>query len=82
MANRAASKNTVAVDEANAKLTDPNKAKEFVTRSGCDSLAVAIGTSHGAFKIERAQALRFDVLAEIQKRFPVPPGHARFQLGP
>ena len=60
----------VAVDEANAKLTDPNKAKEFVTRSACDSLAVAIGTSHGAFKFSGAQALRFDVLAEIQKRLP------------
>ena len=45
----------VAVDEANAKLTDPNTAKEFVERSGCDSLAVAIGTSHGAFKFSGAR---------------------------
>lgn len=60
----------VAVDEANAKLTDPAKAKEFVDRSGCDSLAVAIGTSHGAFKFSGNQALRFDVLSEIQKRLP------------
>src|SRR5512136_254082 len=60
----------VAVDEANAKLTDPNQAKDFVTRSGCDSLACAIGTSHGAFKFTGTQGLRFDVLAQIQQRLP------------
>lgn len=60
----------VAVDEANAKLTDPKQAREFVERSGCDSLAVAIGTSHGAFKFSGSQALRLDVLAEIQKQLP------------
>src|SRR5512136_116891 len=60
----------VKVDEANAKLTDPAQAKEFVTRSGCDSLACAIGTSHGAFKFAGTQGLHFDVLAEIQKRLP------------
>src|SRR5512140_1517929 len=60
----------VAVSEANAKLTDPNQAKEFVERSGCDSLACAIGTSHGAFKFTGSQGLHFDVLAEIQKRLP------------
>src|SRR5512145_3063217 len=57
----------VAVDEANAKLTDPKQAREFVDRTGCDSLAVAIGTSHGAFKYSGDQGLRFDVLAEVQK---------------
>lgn len=60
----------VAVDEANAKLTDPSTAREFVERTGCDSLAVAIGTSHGAFKFSGNQALRFDVLAEIQAQLP------------
>jgi len=60
----------VKVDEANAKLTDPNTAREFVERSGCDSLAVAIGTSHGAFKFSGSQALRLDVLGEIQKQLP------------
>ena len=60
----------VAVDEANAKLTDPRVAREFVERSGCDSLAVAIGTSHGAFKFSGSQALRLDVLAEIQAQLP------------
>ncbi len=60
----------VNVSEAEAKLTDPNQAKEFVTRSGVDSLACAIGTSHGAFKFTGTQGLHFDVLAEIQKRLP------------
>lgn len=60
----------VKVDEANAKLTDPNVAREFVERSGCDSLAVAIGTSHGAFKFSGSQGIRFDVLSEIQKKLP------------
>ncbi len=60
----------VKVDEANAKLTDPKNAREFVERSGCDSLAVAIGTSHGAFKFSGSQSLRFDVLSEIQRELP------------
>lgn len=60
----------VAVDEANAKLTDPRQAKEFVERSGCDSLAVAIGTSHGAFKFSGTQGLHFEVLSQIQKELP------------
>ncbi len=60
----------VSVSEADAKLTDPEQAKEFVERTGCDSLAVAIGTSHGAFKFSGTQSLHFDVLAEIQKRLP------------
>ena len=60
----------VAVDEAKALLTDPNQAKEFVERSGCDSLACAIGTSHGAYKFSGSQGLRFDVLEQIQQRLP------------
>jgi len=60
----------VKVEESNAKLTDPNQAKEFVERSGCDSLACAIGTSHGAFKFSGSQGLHFEVLEEIQKRLP------------
>jgi fructose-bisphosphate aldolase class II len=60
----------VVVSEANAKLTDPDQAKDFVTRTGCDSLACAIGTSHGAFKFTGTQGLHFDVLAEIQQRLP------------
>jgi fructose-bisphosphate aldolase class II len=60
----------VSVSEADAKLTDPEQAKEFVERTGCDSLAVAIGTSHGAFKFSGTQSLHFDVLAQIQDRLP------------
>ena len=60
----------VAVSEADARLTNPDQAQEFVERSGCDSLAVAIGTSHGAYKFSGTQALRLDVLEEIQKRLP------------
>jgi fructose-bisphosphate aldolase class II len=60
----------VKVDEANAKLTDPDQAKKFVDQTGCDSLACAIGTSHGAFKFTGSQGLHFDVLTEIQKRLP------------
>jgi fructose-bisphosphate aldolase class II len=60
----------VSVSEADAKLTDPDQAKEFVERSGCDSLACAIGTSHGAFKFSGTQGLHFGVLEEIQKRLP------------
>jgi len=60
----------VSVAEADAKLTDPDQAKEFIERSGCDSLACAIGTSHGAYKFSGGQGVRLDVLAEIQKRVP------------
>ena len=60
----------VSVNEADAKLTDPDSVKEFVDKTGVDSLAVAIGTSHGAFKFSGSQSLHFDVLAEIQKRVP------------
>ena len=67
---------TCQVSEAEAKLTRPKKAREFVQRSGCDSLAVAIGTSHGAFKFKGSQSLHFDVLEQIQKELPGSAGHA------
>ena len=60
----------VKVSESDAKLTDPNQASEFVKRTGVDSLACAIGTSHGAFKFSGSQSLHFEVLEEIQKRLP------------
>lgn len=60
----------ISVAEEKAKLTDPNQAKDFVDRTGCDSLAVAIGTSHGAFKFSGSQSLHFDVLEQIQKNLP------------
>jgi fructose-bisphosphate aldolase class II len=60
----------IAVDEKHAQLTDPDEAAEFVKRTGCDSLAVAIGTSHGAYKFKGRQGLHFERLAEIQRRLP------------
>jgi len=60
----------IKVDEKHAQLTDPNEAAEFVERSGCDSLAVAIGTSHGAYKFSGTQGLHFERLAEIQSKLP------------
>lgn len=60
----------IKVDEGNANLTNPAEALEFVKQSGCDSLACAIGTSHGAYKFTGSQGLRFDVLADIQKLLP------------
>jgi fructose-bisphosphate aldolase class II len=60
----------IAVDEKHAMLTDPDEASEFVRLTGCDSLAVAIGTSHGAYKFSGGQGLHFGRLAEIQERLP------------
>jgi fructose-bisphosphate aldolase, class II len=60
----------ISVDEGSANLTNPEQAQEFVERSGCDSLACAIGTSHGAYKFTGTQGLRFDVIEEIQRRLP------------
>jgi fructose-bisphosphate aldolase class II len=60
----------VSVAEADAKLTDPEEAEEFVKQTGVDSLACAIGTSHGAFKFTGSQGLHFEVIEEIQKRLP------------
>ena len=60
----------VSVSEEHAKLTDPAQAEEFVKLTGCDSLACAIGTSHGAFKFSGSQGLHFEVITEIQKRLP------------
>ena len=72
----------VNVDAKDAAYTQPDEVEEFVTRTGVDSLAIAIGTRHGAFKFTPAQCtrnadgvlvppeLRFDILAEIEKRLP------------
>lgn len=59
---------TVSVSEHH--FTDPKAAKQFVTETGVDTLAVAIGTSHGAYKYAGKQALRFDILSEIEKELP------------
>jgi len=63
----------VNVSESDAKYTDPDQAKEFVERTGCDSLAIAIGTSHGAYKFKGEAKLRMDILAEIKNKIPNTP---------
>ena len=60
----------VSVAESDAKLTDPDQAKEFVERSGCDSLACAIGTSHGAYKFKHEPKLALDRVQEIADVIP------------
>jgi len=72
----------VCVEAGKESYTHPDEVEEFVTRTGCDSLAIAIGTSHGAYKFKASQCtrneegilvpppLRFDVLEECIKRIP------------
>ncbi|MBR6352395.1 MAG: class II fructose-bisphosphate aldolase, partial [Firmicutes bacterium] len=72
----------VKVSAENSSYTRPEDVQEFVERTGCDSLAIAIGTSHGAYKFTAAQCtrnekgelvpppLRFDILEEVSKRLP------------
>lgn len=60
----------ISVDEKHKKYTQPSEVEEFVKQTGCDSLAVAVGTSHGAYKFSGEQGLQFDILKEIQKRLP------------
>ena len=63
----------VNVAESDAMYTDPEQAREFVERTGCDSLAIAIGTSHGAYKFKGEAKLRFDILAKIKELIPNTP---------
>ena len=58
------------VQSAEHVYTDPDEAVEFVNRTGCDSLAVAIGTSHGAYKFKGEAKLDFDRLARIGDKLP------------
>ena len=72
----------VKVSAADSSYTRPDEVEEFATATGCDSLAIAIGTSHGAYKFTAAQCtrnadgilvpppLRFDILEEVSKRLP------------
>jgi fructose-bisphosphate aldolase class II len=60
----------IKVEEGNACLTNPEEVEEFVKESGCDSLAAAIGTSHGAYKFKGQQSLHFNVIEAIQKKLP------------
>jgi len=60
----------VGVDDVSKHVADPDQAVEFVERTGCDSLAVACGTSHGAYKFKAEPKLAFDVIQEIGDRLP------------
>ena len=62
----------VEVSAEDSSYTRPDEVEEFVTRTGCDSLAIAIGTSHGAFKFKPGSKpqLRFDILEEVSRRLP------------
>ena len=63
----------VNVSASDAMYTDPDQAKEFVDRTSCDSLAIAIGTSHGAYKFKGEAKLRFDILANVKQKLPNTP---------
>lgn len=63
----------VNVSSDDARYTDPEQAYEFVQRTGVDSLAIAIGTSHGAYKFKGDAKLRFDILQKIKEKLPNTP---------
>ena len=60
----------VKVKDADAAYTDPDQVEEFVGRTGVDSLAIAIGTSHGAYKFKGEPKLRFDILEKVAQKLP------------
>jgi len=60
----------VGVEDVSKHIADPDQAVEFVEKSGCDSLAIACGTSHGAYKFKTEPKLAFDVIEEVGKRLP------------
>ena len=60
----------IKVEDGHATLTNPIEAQDFIKKTGCDSLACAIGTSHGAFKFKGKQSLHFDVLTKIKALVP------------
>jgi fructose-bisphosphate aldolase class II len=60
----------VTADDIGKHLTDPDQVVEFVDRTGVDSLAIAIGTSHGAFKFKAAPKLAFDVIEQVSRKLP------------
>jgi fructose-bisphosphate aldolase class II len=62
----------VKVSEREAFLTDPKQAEQFVKETGCDALAVAVGTSHGAYKFKGEAKLAFDRIEDIKKRVGIP----------
>ena len=60
----------IKVSHEDSSYTRPEDVEEFVTKTGCDSLAIAIGTSHGAFKFKGEPKLRFDILEDVSRRLP------------
>ena len=60
----------VSADDIKSHLTDPDQAVEFVEKTGCDSLAVACGTSHGAYKFKSEPTLAFDVIQGVADKLP------------
>lgn len=61
------------VGSGKLKLTDPDEAEKFVKLTGVDALALAIGTSHGAYKFKEAPILAIDIISEVKKRLPEVP---------
>ncbi|MEO1010828.1 MAG: class II fructose-bisphosphate aldolase [Bacteroidota bacterium] len=60
----------ISVDEKHARYTRPGEVERFVALTKCDSLAVAVGTSHGAYKFSGGEGIQFDILRDIQHRLP------------
>ena len=60
----------IKVSHEDSSYTRPEDVEEVVTKTGCDSLAIAIGTSHGAFKFKGEPKLRFDILEDVSRRLP------------
>ncbi len=60
----------ISVDEKEARYTKPSEVEKFVQKTQCDSLAVAVGTSHGAYKFSGGEGIQFNILEEIQRRLP------------
>jgi fructose-bisphosphate aldolase class II len=60
----------ISIDEKSARYTRPEEVTQFVEKTSCDSLAVAVGTSHGAYKFSGGQGIQFDILEEIQTLVP------------
>jgi fructose-bisphosphate aldolase class II len=60
----------ISIDEKHARYTSPSEVASFVERTNCDSLAVAVGTSHGAYKFSSGQGIQFHILEEIQQKLP------------
>lgn len=60
----------ISVSAEDSSYTRPEEVEEFATKTGCDSLAIAIGTCHGAFKFAGEAKLRFDILEEVSRRLP------------